>query len=236
LMLNAPWSVGYVSSLIELKAFSEKEEWEDFYYEMGAYRLKKMSALPTDIQQLLNNELLIRQDRQQIKRLSKTIKNINTQNGRTKAELEKKGTILFRYIQQRHPHISEKECQQAVRFRVIGETWNGIVLRERNTIKTLESHFPNLKFIKKSGDFDHKYAVDYEVYQHDQLICALQIKPKSYTYSTPYINKARSANQRKNTLYQQEFSAPVFDIISTSKGILQDLKPIEAIKLLEKNE
>lgn len=30
LMLNDPWSVGYVSSLIETKEWQTKEEWENF--------------------------------------------------------------------------------------------------------------------------------------------------------------------------------------------------------------
>lgn len=33
LMLNDPWSVGYVSTLIELQSWQSKEEWEEFYYE-----------------------------------------------------------------------------------------------------------------------------------------------------------------------------------------------------------
>ena len=38
LMLNAPWSVGYVSTLIELHSWHSKEEWERFYYESGEKR------------------------------------------------------------------------------------------------------------------------------------------------------------------------------------------------------
>lgn len=34
-MLNDPWSVGYVSQLIETKKWSSKEEWESFYYDSG---------------------------------------------------------------------------------------------------------------------------------------------------------------------------------------------------------
>ena len=32
LMLNDPWSVGYVTTLIEMDTFDNKEEWETFYY------------------------------------------------------------------------------------------------------------------------------------------------------------------------------------------------------------
>jgi len=235
LMLNDPWSVGYISTLIELKTFSCKEEWESFYYQMGDYRLKKMHHLNESEKQILNDELLIKNDKQRVVKLSGDLKKLNTQNGRTKSELNKKGKILFEYIHGNLPQITESECVEAVRFRVICETWNGIVLREHNTISTLKNKFPLLSFIKKAGDFDHKYAVDYEVYQNSMLICGIQIKPKSYTYSTPYVNKARKANQQKNAHYFQEFGKPVFDIISSSNGIVHDMKPIGYIAQLIKS-
>ena len=42
LMLNDPWSVGYVSSLIETKEWQTKEEWENFYYNSGEERKRKL--------------------------------------------------------------------------------------------------------------------------------------------------------------------------------------------------
>lgn len=38
LMLNDPWSVGYVSTLIELQEWESKEQWEEFYYANGEQR------------------------------------------------------------------------------------------------------------------------------------------------------------------------------------------------------
>ena len=38
LMLNDPWSVGYVSTLIEASNWKSKEEWEETYYASGAVR------------------------------------------------------------------------------------------------------------------------------------------------------------------------------------------------------
>ena len=38
LMLNDPWSVGYVSSLIETQNWQSKEEWEETYYASGHRR------------------------------------------------------------------------------------------------------------------------------------------------------------------------------------------------------
>lgn len=38
LMLNDPWSVGYVSTLIEAANWKNKEEWENAYYASGHTR------------------------------------------------------------------------------------------------------------------------------------------------------------------------------------------------------
>lgn len=232
LMLNDPWSVGYVSTLIELKQFKNKEEWEAFYYEMGDYRTKQLQKVPASTVAVLNDEQLILTNRQKVAELSLDLKNHNTQNGRTKAELAKKGKILYDNVITSIPGITLEECIECVRFRVICETWNGIIVRERNTIKTLQGIFTNYTFEKKDGDFDHHYAVDYDMKKDSEIICGIQIKPKSYTFSTPYLNKAKSANQIKNAEYTLKFGKPVFDVISKGNGEIQNPEVIDEIKLL----
>lgn len=232
LMLNDPWSVGYVSTLIELKQFRTKEEWEAFYYEMGDYRTKQLQRLPPSTIEILNDEQLIRTNRQKVDQLSVDLKNHNTQNGRTKPELAKKGKILYDNVNTNIPNITLEDCTECVRFRVICETWNGIIIRERNTINTLERMFPDHIFEKKDGDFDHHYAVDYEMKRASEIVCGIQIKPKSYTFSTPYLNKARVANQNKNAEYTQRFGKPVFDIISKGSGEIQNPEVIKKINAL----
>jgi len=232
LMLNDPWSVGYVTTLIESRQFINKEEWEAFYYEMGEVRIAELQSLPPATIEDLNNELLIKTNRQQISQLEPDIININTLNGRTKADFEKKGRILFDNVVSIIPDITLEECVESVRYRVICETWNGIIIRERNTIKTLEREFPDHIFEKKDGDFDYHYAVDYEMKRASELVCGIQVKPKSYTFNTPYLNKARSANQTKNSEYTRRFGKPVFDIISKGSGEIQNPEVIEKIKAL----
>lgn len=79
-------------------------------------------------------------------------------------------------------------------------------------------------------EIDHTYAVDYEVYLSDKLICGLQIKPKSYLWSTPYIRKARSANKLKNNAYTRQKGVPVFDIIASNKGNIYNSEALNEIK------
>lgn len=214
LMLNDPWSVGYVSTLIELHEWKSKEEWEEFYYESGKKRLTKLGINNT----LLNDFQLIRTNKPLVERLDRELKNLNTQYGRTKEELLEKAKVLQEHVF----GLTLEECYECVRFRTICETWNGIILRENNTIATLKRHFPTLEFKKTNGEIDHTYAVDYEILNKGHLICGIQIKPKSYTWKADYIVKARIANEAKNAEYKKIYGVNVYNIIATSKGVIQN--------------
>ncbi|MEP7233474.1 MAG: hypothetical protein ABI691_24660 [Ginsengibacter sp.] len=230
LCLNDPWSVGYVSTLIESQAFTTKEKWEDFYYKSGQEREFKIQSLSDLEQRMVNDYSLKRTNLQQIQRLEWPVKNLNFQFGRTKEQLYEKGRILHTHASQRGIDILVEECIECVRFRVICETWNGIIIRERNTIKKLKEIFPALDFIKTNGEFDHKYAVDYELSDKGNILCGIQIKPQTYTFNMPYIVKARNANVHKNRGYFERFQRPVFDVISKSNGEIENMDVIEKIK------
>ena len=102
----------------------------------------------------------------------------------------------------------------------------------RNTIKTLQGLFPNLTFEKADGEIDHTYAVDFQVYKQGKLICAIQVKPKSYTLNAPYIVKARHANANKYAAYKEKYGVPVLTVISTIKGEILNKEIIPQIKSL----
>lgn len=220
LRLNDPWSVGYVTILIVVEEFATKESWESFYYKSGEERNKELDGKGEDIKTLINDEQLVRINGTKVKSLSWDLKNLNFQYGRTKDQLYKKGQLLLDEVKNNGLGLTFEECFQCVRFRVICETWNGVILREANTISTLKSLLPNAEFKKVDGEFDHEYAVDYEVFKDGRLTYGLQIKPESYTRNAPYINKARFANQQKNTLYTSIYGVPVFDIIAGSNGYI----------------
>lgn len=155
---------------------------------------------------------------------------MNFQFGRTKGQLLEKGSILYDYVTQRGVDITVEECIECVRYRTICETWNGIIIRERNTVGKLKENFPALEFAKTSGDFDHRYAVDYEISENGNVLCGIQIKPRTYTFNTPYIVKARNANVRKNREYFEMFQRPVFDVISKTSGEIENPEVLSKIK------
>ena len=218
LMLNDPWSVGYVTTLIELSTFERKEDWEAFYYESGKQRELSISNLSPDLQNILNNESLIRINRNTLNQLSWDIKNLNTQYGRTQKSFQQKGQILFNEVKDNGLGLTIEDCIECVRYRVICETWNGVIVRERYTVQNLLKQFPNTEFRKVSGEVDHTFAVDYELYKGGVLTSAIQIKPQSYTWNAPYIQKARNANKQKNQEYLKKFGVQVYDVISDNRG------------------
>lgn len=218
LMLNDPWSVGYVTTLIVFEEFANKEDWEAFYYKSGGQRNQQIQNLNNEQQAIIKDEQLVLKNGPKVKQLPWDLKNLNFQFGRTEEQLREKGQLLFEAVKNNGFNLTVEECFQCIRFRVICETWNGVILREINTIKTLKRLLPKADFRKVDGEFDHKYAVDYEVFKNEHLVYGLQIKPESYTRNAPYIVKARFANQKKNQLYSSQFGVPVFDIIASIGG------------------
>ena len=233
LMLNDPWSVGYVSSLIESANWKSKEEWELTYYKSGENRNKYIEENAIKLGYNLDffNDTTIPSNKQEYYKLNWDIKNINTQRGRTKDDFIAKGKILYNAVKNNGYNLSLEECIECVRFRVICETWNGIIIRERNTISKMKTLFPSLIFEKTDGEMDHKYAIDFQVFKNSKLVFAIQVKPPSYaTNKAPYIMKAKYANEKKYAAYTEKYGVPVFTIISSSKGEIQNLDTIEQIK------
>jgi len=229
LMLNDPWSVGYVTTIIEYKNFTNKIEWEELYYRTGSYRNKLIEDHYLSYDPILNDESLIRIDKYKVFGLPYDIKQLNFAHGRTKEQLAIKAEILYKYMKSIGSNITLEECFECVRFRTICETWNGVILRERNTVKALESYYPNYQFKKVSGEIDHKYGIDVEVYHNSTLVIGLQIKPKSYLSNAPYLVKAQQANTRKNQEYLNDFGVKVINVISNTKGEIINLNEIKRV-------
>ena len=149
--------------------------------------------------------------------------------------MKEKGKILYDAVKDNGYDLTLDECIECVRFRVICETWNGIILRENNTIETLQRQFPKLRFEKADGEMDHSYAVDFQVFskESNKLICAIQVKPKSYLGNAPYIRKARTANANKYAAYKEKYGTDVITVISTNKGEIINTDVINKIRNYE---
>lgn len=184
-----------------------------------------------EYKELLDNFRLTRTNKAAIYGLSWEKKNLNYKYGRTKEQMIEKAKDLYGEMRKRGVTISLDECIECVRYRTICETWNGVIIRERNTIKTLKGLLPHLQFKKTTGDFDYTYGVDYEVLDGNKLLFGLQIKPYSYfTSNAPYLIKARNANGRKNSLYKENTGCYVYNIASNSSGKIYNQEVIAQFK------
>jgi hypothetical protein len=226
LRLNAPWSVGYVTSLIESRPFASPADWEAFYLASGSERRRRLAERSDAERTWLNEYRLGRPER-----VPAALRYLNFDFGRTTDELADKGRCLHERMHQLGTHLTPEEATACVHFRVIGETWNGVVLRERNAVARLQTYFPAVRFEKTSGAFDHRYAVDYELFCGDGRRLGLQIKPASYaTSQAPYLVKARQANAAKNQEYRRTFGCPVFDVIARTDGTLVHPALVEQLR------
>ena len=81
LMLNDPWSVGYVSTLIEASNWKSKEEWEETYYASGAVRnrLIEENAAKLGYTKEFFNDTTVPHNKAKYYALSWDVKNLNTQ-------------------------------------------------------------------------------------------------------------------------------------------------------------
>lgn len=132
-------------------------------------------------------------------------------------------------------NLSEDICFDYVKFRVLGQTWNGM-LNEINLIYELKDEFPNIDFKKADYDLDENYFTDWEAYSNDKLFLGLQIKPITYMYmNTPYQNQAKLNHERQRTNYKEKFKVPHFLIYYENGKLYEKQKIINQINILLTN-
>lgn len=229
---NSPFLWGYVSQLIGKKDFKSKEEWLEFYYQSGEERLRKISSLPSKWRDPLTKfTTMVPKD------LPKWVLNFNYQYGRTEEECKIMAAQMFdKRVKYLRLGINEEEWDHMVYHRIFGETWNGIVAREKNTAANIEKKLP-VNLMKVDGERDYKYGIDYEVFQEGKLVCALQVKPKSYLNGkSDAILTAKKANKNKNRLYTEETGIPVLYVYSEHDGRVSNSEVLNQITELLKKE
>lgn len=231
LHLCESWSLGFVSQLIKEKKFKTKEEWYDFYFKSGQERLNRIKLLSKEEQ----DKLLCGKSYD----YNGENKNLNLYYGRTKQEIAQKGNILYNEIvKQGNPlNLEIWECQFIAFFRTVCETWNGVMIREITTKENIENHFYKkgkyISLIDTSGRFDYNYAVDFEVYVEGNIVCGIQIKPKSYmNQNISYIKEAHEKNTFKNKKYEDKFNRKVFYIYSSQNGYIHNSEVLKELEQL----
>jgi len=226
--LNNQWIVGQVSGIIQQKEFKNKEEWKDYYFNSGKKRLELISELEKRDKAALKSIEL----KDFYKTSSRTLHSLNTQHGRTEKELDEIGDVLYGAVRLTgNPlNISRYECRYMVKHRVIADTWNGLIKRERNTMKTLRAMFgKGYDVIKTDGDVDIRYEVDAEIYHEGKRVAGIQIKPQSYTKQFQGNQSTYDINEKKNTNYEKTFGCPVFYVFSDISGRIHNADVFQEI-------
>lgn len=219
LHLNSPWSVGMVSQLIRQEHFISYQGWCDFYYSSGQQRVECMKEISPSTRYILD---YVDPGSAKIMLKEEHLHYIDVQYnyGRSKSIMLHRSGILRKAL---HPKLTLNQAFQIVEYRVLGETWNGIYIREQSFENHMKGFNRNLKLVHAPGQSDYKYAIDYELYIDDTLVCAVQVKPESYLSNKSYVRRARSANKAKNDLYAIKFGKPVLTIVMTNSGeVLED--------------
>jgi len=230
LALNAPWSVGLTSYLIRQSHFLDFQAWKRFYFSSGDQRLQLMADLMPDIQRVLR-EASPTYARLVLGDLS-DYEFLTHRYGRSSAEFDHKAEILSQgYFAHTGEDLLVKEARELIEYRVLGETWNGIYIRETLAIARLKTDFPQVSFKPINAQLDYLYGVDYLISKNEQLIAGLQIKPLSYGSQKPYVQKAKAANKAKNEKFTGVYERPVFTILCSQQGEIRQNK--ESLSLYE---
>ncbi len=208
---NDPWKFGYVATLIKEAQPATKEIWEAYYYASGMYRIDILSDIETSFKKKLINIKLSRTERTSI---PLNLRRLNTHFGRTHLFCNAMGERFYQHIQE---FSSLEESCRIVKYRIIGETWNGI-LRERLTVDTLKKQFGFLSFQSVSGEEDYQLGIDYQIFCEGKLLGAIQIKPESFLSHKKDIDKARKSLLRKHERYNRETGKPVWFVFSSQHG------------------
>lgn len=227
---NSPFLWGYVSQLIGEEEFKKKEDWLEYYFRSGEERLRQIKALPSKWRDVVTSY-----DTTPPKDTPKWVLNLNHSYGRTEEECKKMAKMMYeKRVKNIKPKISEEEWEHMVFYRVFGETWNGVVAREKSTAASIQQVLP-IELRKVKGSLDYKYAIDYEVYVEDTLLCALQVKPKSYLYgNSQALVTAKEANKIKNIQYRKKTGKPVLYVYSEHNGEVSNTSVLEEINNLIK--
>jgi len=214
LQLNSPWSVGMVSHLIRQEQFGTYQDWYQYYYQSGQWRADAMQDITPTTRHILDF-IGPRSAKIMLKEEYHDYRGLQRHYGRSRSIILHRSGILRNAVA---PKLTLNQAFQIVEYRVLGETWNGIYIREKHFENYIDGLNKHIKLVHASGEMDYNYAIDYELYMSNVLICAVQVKPETYRSDKSYIRKAIKANRAKNTCYTEDYGKPVYTILIASSG------------------
>jgi len=233
IQLNAGWSIGLITKIVNTNMFQSFDEWEGYYLETGLKRqnlLKKVT--PARYTQLTDLRGVFTSPSTFKKGLTGYEVDINEAHGRTIDELHFIGDCLYEEVVKRgNPHnLTVNDCFNFTYIRAIDEGYIGIQ-REVNTFNTLAKACPDMVFRFATATVDRFYAVDIEALSHSgELLCGLQIKsPYFKKGKTAAMKRAMAYNKAKHTKYTNKYDVPAYFVYSSIEGVIENSEVISAL-------
>ena len=128
LNLNAGWSIGLITKIVDDKQFESFKEWESYYFETGQIRQERLKrAIPTTRVRLIDLRAVYKDSQTFKKGLTNYEVDINEAHGRTMDELKGLARVMHEEIIKRgNPYnLSAKDCFTHIYIRVVDEAYIG---------------------------------------------------------------------------------------------------------------
>lgn len=105
--------------------------------------------------------------------------------------------------------IDQTNAKRYVYFRIIGQTWNGMV-NEFRTIEQLQEKFPEVEFKKTDFKKDNELFTDWEGFtKSGELLFGIQVKPITYyVMSQDWELKVKESHKGKIKTYENLYHVP----------------------------
>ena len=105
--------------------------------------------------------------------------------------------------------IDQTNAKRYVYFRIIGQTWNGMV-NEFRVIEQLQEKFPTIEFKKTDFKKDNELFTDWEGFTNSgELLFGIQVKPITYYFmGQDWQLKVKESHKGKIQTYENLYHVP----------------------------
>lgn len=132
------------------------------------------------------------------------------------------------YIQNTYPQIKIEDVKYVLRRRVIEDMWNGW---EREL--SFEKYFNNIsnkKIEHSTYKMDSEFGVDYLIYNNNEIVGAIQVKPISYILNNnQYIQKDKIRNKMKYNNFYNQYGIEVLEVAMENNEVVYNLEKLKEL-------
>ena len=214
---GSPHIIGLLFSMVEETAYPSWKKWEEHYYLSGNQRIELLQRLSEDFK-----ERALNPGRFSKKEISWPIYEVNYFHGRTKNEVFNIAKSLHNNSHRSFPDldISFSETLEFVRFKIIGEPWNQLLIRYTRTVSELRNMVPQIQIKRAKIEFVKNYGFQGLITKNDKPRAGIQVKSAGWLKQFNLLrNQIRNSEEKVNA-YKEEFGTEVFTFFSRLDGFI----------------